>query len=95
VTERQLDNIRIATRALTYFVVSMGLYFVSAFATSFFLVRYEASEDIYPHEASNIELFLSFLLLLPLFLAFVLPIIVVVREIRDRKERQNLKSILT
>ena len=93
-TEQQLDNIKIATRALTYFVVPMGMFFVCSFAAGFFLVPDKAAEAIYPHEASDMELFFSYLLLLPLFLAFTLPIIVTLRAFQNRRELQIRGSIL-
>jgi hypothetical protein len=95
VTEHQLDNIRIATRTLTYFVVSLVLYFVCSFVASFVLIRDKTVEEIYPYETSDTELFFSFLLFIPLFLAFILPVIVVIREFQNRKEWQNQKSILS
>lgn len=92
-TDRQLDNIRIATKALIYFVVPLGLYLV-LFILGLFLFPVRQDDGIYPYEPSYGELVISFIVLLPLILAFILPLLVIKREFDNRKNSESGTSLL-
>ncbi len=92
-TTRQQDNIRIATKTLTYFVVPAGIFSIFYVVSKYVCVSDTFKNQIYPHEASYGELIGSFLVLLPLILSFVLPFIVLKRELNSRKGKEDFPSL--
>ena len=83
-TERSLDNIRIATKALTGAVVPLGVMILALLIFPFFKPK-EPDYGIYPYEPSYLEIAFSVVAFMLLGLAFVLPAITVRRELQKRK----------
>ena len=86
-TERGLDNVRIATKALIYFVVPLGLLFG---VHTFVLVSPPQQPDfeVFPEEPSRIQTigFAAYVILL--FITFTLPLLVLRRELQKRRDRK-------
>lgn len=83
-TERSLDNIRIATKVLTVSVIPLGVLILASVIFEF--VRPEEKvTGFYREELSDLEIAYTIVTWILLGLSVVLPAIIVRRELQKRK----------
>ena len=90
-TERSLDNIRIATKALVGSVISQGTFFLVLMGLPFLMPK-EQDSGIYREESTFLELGLLVTLFILLALSVVLPVVTVRRELQKRKVSSYLSD---
>lgn len=84
-TERALDNIRIASKVLAFLAVPLGLLWLVTVFGIFFPSSPVRSSDVYPADTSELEEFFAILTIIGVLLTFALPILVLRRELQKRK----------
>jgi hypothetical protein len=88
VTERGYDNVRIATKVLTYFVVGLSILLV---VQRYIALPPAPSElGIYPDQPSLAQKVGGAVYVLLLFFTFVLPLLVLRRELQRRRRSKNV-----
>jgi len=87
VTKRGLDNVRIATKVLVYFVVPLGLLFA---LQTFVLVSPSAKPefDVFPEEPTTLQKVGLAVYVVLLFITFALPLLVLRRELQKRRDQK-------
>ncbi len=80
-TERGLDNIRIATKVLASFVVPLGIVFLLIILWVYFGLHAKIPVEMDPQDVTVLDV-LFFILVL---LTIVLPIVMLRRELQKRK----------
>jgi hypothetical protein len=81
------DNLRIAIKVTSYFVVLLGLVFFLSLALANSGKEINNPLGIYPEEPTGLQLIVSVLFAGLVLLTFVLPLLVLRRELQKRKER--------
>jgi hypothetical protein len=89
VTERGRDNLRIAIKVLALFATGLGILFLVHLAG----VVYPSREpiDIYPSRPSTGQVALSVVYVGLFFLTFLVPVLVLRRELQKRRKPKGWK----
>jgi len=86
-SEKTADNLRIAIKVTSYFVVLLGLVFFLSLALANSGKEINSPLGIYPEEPTGLQLIVIVLVAGLVLLTFVLPLLVLRRELQKRKER--------
>jgi len=85
-SERSTENLRLAIRVTSIFVVLLGLVFVFSLVLSYAGKENNNPLGIYPEEPTGSQLVLGVLFISVVLLTFVLPLLVLRRELQKRRQ---------